>query len=73
MLYRDEATAGGQPSALNTDLIHEIAHRPHGIIPLPADIAQEVDDKLQRTLPEYAPQNTCTVPTVYMTLPLSCY
>tara|TARA_Y100001968_G_C19107690_1_gene595663 strand:- start:419 stop:577 length:159 start_codon:yes stop_codon:yes gene_type:complete len=52
MLYRDEATAGGQPSALNTDLIHEIAHRPHGIIPLPADIAQEVDDKLQRTLPE---------------------
>ncbi len=58
MLYRDEATAGGQPSALNTDLIHEIAHRPHGIIPLPADIAQEVDDKLQRTLPEYAPQNT---------------
>ena len=58
VLYRDEATAGGRPSALNTDLIHEIAHRPHGVVPLPPDIAQEVDDKLQRTLPEYAPQST---------------
>ena len=59
-LYRDEATAN-RPSSLHHDLIQDIVHSPGQLVRLPSALATDMDAKLQRILPEYAPQTPSEV------------
>jgi len=54
-VYRDEPTSS-RPSSLQHDLIKEFAHTAHLIVPLPGNLVRDIESKLQRVHPQYAPQ-----------------
>ncbi len=57
-MYEDDTPLGEKKSSLRSDLIKEIISSPHLRPAIPQDVINDLDKKLKRTAPGYAPDNT---------------